>query len=305
MQALRTTDTSSTSLLGALCAFGAFSFWGVIPIYFKSLAQVPAFEVVAHRIVWSVILLAALLFFLGGWRKVGQALGNRRLLATLALSTLFVAVNWVVFIWAITNDRVLESSLGYFINPLVSVLLGVLFLKERMRFWQWGAVVLAVLGVAFQVVQLGQLPWVSLALAFSFGIYGLIRKVAMVDAIGGLFVETLIACPLALGFLVYLGLEGSGAMGRLGWEIDGLLALAGVFTALPLILFIQATKRLRLSSVGFFQYITPSGHFLLAVFIYNEPFTVVHMVTFGCIWLALGVYTVESSLHRGRVSVKR
>lgn len=298
----RKSDRSDTQVLGAFYALGAFSFWGVIPVYFKALAQVPAFEVVAHRILWSVILVAALLFILRRWRNVGPALRNRRLLATLALSGLFVAINWVVFIWAIGHGRILESSLGYFINPLVNILLGVVFLRERMRFWQWSAVVLAAVGVVFQVVQLGQFPWVSLALALSFGFYGLIRKVAPVDAFTGLFVETLIISPMAFGFLLYLGFEGSGTFGRQGVEMDGLLALAGVFTAVPLILFVQATKRLRLSTVGLLQYITPTGHLLLAVFIYGEPFTMVHKVTFGFIWLALAVYTVESFLRRRRAA---
>ena len=192
----------------------------------------------------------------------------------------------------------LETSLGYFINPLFSVVLGVAFLGERLRRWQWVAVLLAGSAVAILVIGGGRLPWVALFLAISFGVYSLIRKITPVDGFIGLFVETLMVGPLALAYLIYLDGEGAGTFIHGGWVMDILLVAAGVVTALPLALFVEAAKRLRLSTLGFFQYIGPTGHFLLAVFVFGEPFTVTHGVTFALIWLALAVYGIEASLHR-------
>jgi chloramphenicol-sensitive protein RarD len=292
------TSAPEGSLIGGFYALSAFLIWGGAPIYFKAVAEVPSLEILAHRIVWSAVLVALLLFVLRRWHAVRATLTNGRLLATLTVSSLLVSINWLIFIWAVTHNRILETSLGYFINPLVLIVLGVLFLRERLNPWQWCAVLLAAAGVGNLMAQYGQLPWVALTLAVTFGLYGLIRKVAMVDAFTGLFVETLIVCPLALGYLIYLGYEGSGVFTRLGWRLDLLLVFSGVVTASPLILFAQAARHLRLSTLGFFQYIAPSMSFLLAVFIYNEPFTLVHGVTFGCIWLALVIYTADTSLRR-------
>lgn len=294
----RPAKTSDTSIVGALYALAAFLIWGGVPIYFKAVARVPAIEILAHRVVWSVVFVTALLFFLRRWHAVRTALVDRRIFATLAFTAVLISGNWLIYIWAITHDRILETSLGYFINPLVSVVLGVMFLRERLNAWQWCAVLLASAGVANLMLGYGQLPWVALTLALSFGIYGLVRKVAMVDAFSGLFVETLILCPVALAYLAYLGVTGIGTFTATDWLFDGLLALSGVVTALPLILFTQAAKRLRLSTLGFFQYIAPSMSFVLAVFIYDEPFTRVHAATFACIWLALAIYTADTSLRR-------
>lgn len=302
MQAPDSKAAAEGSVAGGFYALGAFLIWGGVPVYFKAVAEVPSLEVLAHRIAWSVVLIALMLSGLRRWHAVKATLADARLLATLLVSSLLVSINWLIFIWAVAQSRVLETSLGYFINPLVSIVLGVLFLRERLNSWQWCAVLLALAGVGNLMVQYGQLPWVALTLAVSFGLYGLIRKVAMVDAFTGLFVETLIVCPLAVGYLVYLGYEGSGVFTRQGWGMDVLLAFSGVVTASPLILFAQAARRLRLSTLGFFQYLAPSMSFLLAVFIYNEPFTPAHGVTFGCIWLALIIYTADTSLRRRRPS---
>ncbi len=280
-------------MMGAAYALGAFLIWGGFPVFFKLLDQVPALEVLGHRIVWSMVFMGLLLLFLGRWRAVGETLANRRLVLTLGLSALMISTNWLVFIWAVNEGRVLETSLGYFISPLVSVVLGVVFLKESMRPWQWIAVFLAVIGVVILVAQAGQLPWVSLVLALSFAFYGLIRKVAKVDAFTGLFVETLIVAPLALVFLVYLVIDGSGSFTNLG--LDGLLILSGVITALPLILYVQGAKRLRLSAIGLIMYITPTSHFALAVFVYGEPFTTAHLICFAFIWTGLAIYTFDAS----------
>ncbi len=291
----------SPALTGVALATAAFVCWGLFPIYFKLVADVPAVEVLAHRVVWSLLFVAGLLTARRGWPAVLAVFPNRRLVATLTLSAVVISVNWGVFIWAIANDRILESSLGYYINPLVSVVLGVVVLGERLRPAQWGAVLLAAAGVAYQVIGLGAVPWIALTLAFSFGAYGLIRKVAAVDAYSGLFVETLILSPLALAYLGWLAVTGRGAFGAGNWELDGLIAVSGVVTALPLILFVGGAQRIRLSTLGLLQYIVPTGHFVLAVFVYEEPFTRGTLVTFGCIWAALVIYSFDTA----RREVKR
>jgi chloramphenicol-sensitive protein RarD len=284
-------------MIGVLCGAGAFVLWGIFPIYFKAVAAVPAPEVLAHRIVWSMVFVGGLITIRRRWPAVAAALANRRLLATLVLSASVVSINWVVYIWAVGEGRILGASLGYFINPLVSVVLGVVALGERLRTIQWAAVGLAVVAVGWQIVGFGTVPWVALTLAVSFGFYGLIRKVAKVDAFTGMFVETLVLSPLAVGYLVFVAVVGGGAFGRLGLQMDALLVAAGVITPLPLILFVAGAQRIRLSTVGLLQYIAPTGQFLLAVFLYDEPFTRDSLVTFALIWLALGLYTLDTLRH--------
>ena len=268
--------------------------WGFIPLYFKAVSHLPAFEILAHRIVWTVFFVGMLIIITGNLKNVHAVFANRKLLATLLLSSLLISLNWLVFIWAISHDMVLQSSLGYFINPLVNVALGLIFLKERLRLLQWVAVGLSVIGVGNLIIQHGTIPWVALTLAISFGLYGLVRKIAVVDAQTGLFVETTIILPPVLAYLIYIGIKGTGAFNPMDIQLTGLLMMAGLMTATPLVLFAIAAKRLLLSTIGFFQYIAPTGHFLLAVFLYNEPFTDAHKVTFGLIWLALAIYTVDT-----------
>lgn len=286
------------ALVGSLYALAAFSFWGLIPLYFKAVGHVPADQILAHRMIWSAVLLAGMIALLRRWPLVGTVLRDRRQILILIVTTLLMAGNWFTFIWAVEAGRVLEISLGYYINPLVSVLLGTVFLRERLTSWQAAAAALACLGVGVLAVEARGFPWVSLVLALSFGIYGLLRKVAPVRPIEGLFVETAMMTPFALAYLIYLDAQGSGVFLRLDLGTDGLLLLAGVATAAPLIWFTSAARRLRLSTVGFFQYIAPSGHFLLAVFLFGEPFTDTHMITFACIWSALAIYSVSSLRRR-------
>jgi len=297
----RAADASARAATGVACSVGAYALWGVFPVYFKAVAAVPALEVLAHRIVWSVLLVAGLLAVQRGWRLVARALADRRLLLTLAGSALVISLNWGVFIWAVADGRILECSLGYYINPLVSVVLGVAVLRERLRPVQWLAVAIAAIGVAIEVISFGTLPWVALTLAVSFALYGLIRKTAPVDPVSGLFIETLLLSPAALIFLAALAAQGEGAFLGEGWRIDVLLLLAGPITALPLLLFVAGAQRIRLTTVGLLQYIAPTGHFLLAVFVYREPFTPVHLATFAFIWLALAVYSL-SILHGRRTA---
>ncbi len=292
-------ENRSTARTGTVLATLAFLCWALFPLYFKLVDVVPAVEILAHRVVWTVLLVTGLLMVRRGWSAVWVVFAKRRLLATLALSAVVITINWGVFIWAIAHDRVLEASLGYYINPLVSVVLGVAVLRERLRPLQWAAVGLAAAGVAYQIIGLGAFPWVALTLAISFGFYGLIRKLAAVDAYSGLFVETLILSPLALVYLIWLAALGEGAFGRGNWQLDGLLALSGIITALPLILFVAGAQRIRLSTLGLLQYIVPTGQFILAVFVFGESLTSGTLVTFGCIWTALAVYSFGTA--RGEV----
>lgn len=287
-----------TALVGGLYAAATFSFWGLVPLYFKAVGHVPADQILAQRAIWSAVLLAGLLSLMQRWSNIQALFGDRKQAAILLATTLLMTLNWFTFIWAIEADRVLEVSLGYYINPLVNILLGVVFLRERHGRWQALAVLLAAFGVGNLALQAEGFPWVSLVLAVTFGFYGLLRKIAPVRPIEGLFVETMLMTPVALAYLVYLDIAGSGVFGR--WDIttDLLLVLSGVMTATPLIWFASAARRLRLSTVGFFQYIAPTGHFLLAVFVFGEAFTDAHVTTFACIWTALAIYSLSNLRRR-------
>jgi chloramphenicol-sensitive protein RarD len=280
-------------LKGGLYAAAAFGSWGVLPLYFHVLKHVPPLELLSHRIVWSVVLLAGLLTLAGRWRGVLAALRDPRTRLMLAGSTLFICANWLTFIWAVSAERVMEISLGYYINPLVNVVLGVLVLRERLSTAQGVAVALAAVGVANLAFQTAGLPWPSLVVALSFGFYGLIRKTTNVESIEGLFLETLLMGPFALAFLLWLGAAGTGSFTAAGPGQAALLMAAGVATSLPLIWFTSGARRISYIAVGFFQYLAPTGHFLLAVFAFGEPFSVEHAITFACIWTALAIFSVD------------
>ena len=282
------------TIIGAAAAISAFSLWGAFPIYFKLVSQVPAFEVLAHRVIWTVILLGVIILIKGNIDNVFMVFRNKKLLFTLMISSLLISTNWLVFIWAVAHDRLLEASLGYFTTPIVSIALGLFFLKEKLNCWQWFAVVLSILSVTNLIWSHGNFPWVAISVSITFGLYGLVRKIAKVDAFSGLFIETALVVLPMLAYLLFIGIKGTGAFGPAELKLTGLLMMAGVITATPLVLFALATKRLKLSTVGFFQYITPTGQFLLAVFLYNEPFLDKHMITFGIIWLALAIYSFHS-----------
>jgi chloramphenicol-sensitive protein RarD len=285
--------------IGALSAAGAFGLWGLTPLYFKALGSVPALEIIAHRVLWSVPLLALLLFFGGGWRRLAALRRSPRLIGTLALSATLVTGNWLVYVWAVNAGRVLETSLGYFIVPLVSVALGALVLGERLSGPQRAAVGLALAGVANQVLQLGALPWVSLTLALTFGLYGLLRKRLPLDSVSALMAEVLLATPAALIYLAWLVRHGETGFGRFGIATDLLLASAGVVTVVPLLLFSIGAHRLTLSTLGFLQYLAPSLMFLLGVFLYGEAFTASQLLTFGLIWAGLALYSLDLLRRRG------
>jgi len=286
---------------GVAFAGGAFLIWGITPVYWKLLKHVPALELLAHRIVWALVLVAAWMTLRRRWPDLLAAVRRPRTLAALLASTACIAVNWGLFIWAVNTDRVLSTSLGYYINPLVSVLLGLVVLRERLNRRQWLAVGLAAAAVAILTARVGHLPWISLALAFSFGFYGLLRKTVSADAVVGLTFEAAALTPLCLAFLGWRERLGVAAFGHQGLAVDLLLIAAGAVTAIPLLLFTLGARRLPLSTVGLLQYIAPTCTFLLAVFLYAEPFTPAHGVAFALIWAALAIYTLDLRSRLRRV----
>jgi chloramphenicol-sensitive protein RarD len=268
-----------------------------MPVYWKWLAAIPPHEILLHRVAGTA-LFAALLLTLGRrWRDVGEILRHRRRLLALLASALLIAANWGIFIWAVQHGQIVATSLGYYLNPLANVALGLLLLRERLTRLQLVAVAIASAGVAYFTVAAGGLPWISLALALSFALYGLIRKTVTAGSLAGLAVETALLAPAALVGIAWLEARGAGALGaseRLGAPVLAGLLGAGVVTALPLLWFASAARRLRLATVGLFQYIAPSLALACAVLLYGEPFTRAHAVAFGCIWLALALYSIES-----------
>lgn len=275
---------------GLAYGVAAYAGWGLIPIYFKLVAHIPAMSVLAHRILWSFGFFVALLLARPQWGEMRGVLRNRRTLAMLAASTILLAGNWGAFIYAVSKNAVLQTSLGYFIVPLVSVALAVIVLKERLRAWQSLSVALAVLGVAVITYGRGTLPWISMVMAVSWGGYSLVRKVAHVTPLVGVTIETAMLVPIAIAYLALVGTSSSA----FGPRDYGILALSGIVTGLPLLWFTAAARRLRLTTLGFLQYGAPIGQFLLAVFAYGEPFGTWNFVGFSFIWAALFVYTLDS-----------
>ena len=286
---------------GVMAALAAYIFWGLAPIYFKFIQAVPPLEIIAHRILWSIPLLAGFLLVRDGrafWTRVRLPF---RSVMTLLLSSVLLAINWLIFVWAISHDQILATSLGYFTGPLVNFLLGFLFLKERLTRVQMSGVLIAAAGTVYLTWFLGTPPWIALGLALSFGVYGLIRKKLDVGPMVGLLWEAILLVVPAILFIAWSQQQGSLAFASGSLRIDILLALSGLVTILPLIWFNVAARSLTLSALGFFQYLAPSMSFTIAVFLYQEPFTQGHAVAFGCIWFALAMVSTESLSRRRRM----
>ncbi|HGY9617564.1 EamA family transporter RarD [Vibrio harveyi] len=298
-----TPEEQQRSRQGVLLAIGAYTMWGIAPIYFKSIAEVSPLEILSHRVIWSFFLLAALLHFGRHWRSVRDIIKNKTKMMFLVSTAILVGANWLIFIWAVNSNHMLDASLGYYINPLINVLLGMVFLGERLRKLQWFAVVLAACGVLVQLIVFGSVPVVAIALAMSFGCYGLLRKKVSVEAQTGLFIETLVILPAAAIYLLFIASSPTSNMLDNPMQLNTLLIAAGVITTLPLLCFTGAATRLKLSTLGFFQYIGPSLMFLLAVLIYGEPFTSDKAITFAFIWGALVVFSFDG-LRNNRKSRK-
>jgi chloramphenicol-sensitive protein RarD len=287
----------SESISGAFYAGSAFLIWGLGPIYWKALAAVSPLEIIVHRVVWAFILLLAAIVVGKLWGEFISALKDLRILLTLLLTAVILAGNWLLYVWAINNNHILQGSLGYYINPLVNVVFGVLFLRERLRPAQVAAVLLAGLGVGYLTFSYGEFPWIALALASSFGIYGLLRKVAPVGAMVGLSVEIMLMTAPAAVYLIYLATNGSGSFLRGNIIIDLLLLGTSVLTVAPLTLFTAGARRINLSTLGFLQYMAPTIIFLLAVFYYHEPISTAQVRTFIMIWSALIIYSTDSVIY--------
>ena len=282
------------TVLGVVYAVLAFLIWGISPIYWKALRAVPALEIILHRMVWSFFFLVPLIIIMRRWQEFIDTLKNHRTLLILLFTALIIGGNWLLYIWAVNNDHLLQASLGYYINPLVNVVLGMVFLKERLRAPQILAVVLATAGVLYLSIYYGEFPWIALTLAVSFGLYGLIRKVAPVGSLVGLAVETLLLSIPALVYLFYLDSQGQGSIFRVSLKLDLLLMGCALVTAIPLLFFTLGARRLYLSTIGLLQYIAPSCMFILAVFLFHEPFSSAQVVTFIFIWTALAIYSADS-----------
>ncbi|MGN7997694.1 EamA family transporter RarD [Sphingomonas sp. 22176] len=295
------TQSQSADRAGLLLGINAYAMWGVLPLYLHLLQPVPALQVLSHRVLWSLLLLAVIVIALRKVKGIAAAARGRTLLLLLGSAAL-IGINWLVYIWAVQNAHVLDASLGYFINPLVNVALGMLVLGERLRRWQGVAIGLAALGVLLLTLHGGGALWIPLALALSFGGYGLLRKVAAIDALGGLAVETLLLGPAALAVLLWADHTGTAAFGS-STRIDLLLVAAGAVTATPLLLFAAAAKRLPYATMGLLQYIAPTLQFLEAVWLFGEPVLPVHLATFALIWSGCALYAWDS-LRAYRAAVR-
>lgn len=285
---------------GIISAICAYTMWGIAPLYFKLIDHINADEILVHRVVWSTLLLTLVVLFTKRSRYFIDTITQPKIVFRLTISATFLAVNWFMFIWAVNNDHLLDASLGYYINPLFSVALGVIFLGERLRPWQLFAVGLAFIGVIIQLFMMGSLPIISLALAATFGIYGLLRKQMPLDSFVGLLIESLMMLPIALIYwLVFLKTSTTNMLDNT-LSLNLLLICAGIVTTAPLLCFTAATKRMTLSALGFFQYIGPSIMFILATFYYQEPLYFAKMITFACIWTALAIFSFDSIKVRKR-----
>ncbi len=287
---------------GILFGAGAYLMWGVFPIYFKAIQNVPAMEIVFHRIAWSFVFTAVLISLKKNWEHIRPAVRSPKTLAVYLAAACLLAANWGVYVWAVNAGHVVEASLGYFINPLLSVALGVVLLREKLRLFQWIPIALAAAGVLYLTIQYGAPPWISLALATSFGLYGLVKKLSPLASLEGLTLETAILFLPALGYLIFVESQGTGSFGHIGLTGTILLAFTGVVTSLPLLLFASSARQIPLSLLGILQYIAPTCQFLLGVLLYREPFTQAQFVGFAAIWAALLMFTLESYLVSRRTT---
>lgn len=278
---------------GLWFAFGAYFIWGLFPIYWKLLKDVTALELIGHRIIWSFVMLGAVITFTAHWRRLREAGLNWRVIRIYSLAAVLIGANWLIYVWAVNAGFIVETSLGYFINPLLSVLLGVIIFREKLRPMQWIPVGLAALGVGYLTLVYGRPPWIALSLAFSFGFYGLVKKLAPLGSLYGLTLETGILFLPALGYLFFLEAQGSAAFLRTGLTADLLMIGSGLVTTVPLLLFASAAQRIPLSMIGIMQYIAPTLQFLIGVLVYKEPFSQAQFIGFAIVWVALVIFGLD------------
>ena len=288
----------SRTKVGFVTTLGAFLFWGVAVMYWKLLKQVPSLELLSHRVVWSLVFVVIILSLNHGWNEFRSQLSSSRKRIALVFSAVFLCFNWLTFVWAVNAGYIVECSLGYFINPLFNVILGYIFFRERLRPWQYVAILFALAAVLNLTFNYNRFPWIGIMLAFSFGMYGMIRKKLEIKSLSGLGAETLVLLPFALGYILYREISGAGAFLHLDWQTTVLLMIAGPVTAIPLLAFNHGVQRLRLTTVGLIQYVTPTGMFLLGVFFYHELFSLPQLISFSLIWLALVLFSLEGFLFQ-------
>lgn len=288
---------------GVLYVLGCYLAWGVLPIYWKAFSGIPGLETTSHRVVWSVVVAALLLTFQQSWQKLRPVIRQPRTLLTYVATAILIMANWLIYIYAINNNQIVESSLGYFITPLVNVLLGILFLRERPRLWQWSAIIMASIGVLYLTYSVGRLPWVALGLAGSWSFYALLKKTALLPGLEGLFLESsFLAIPLTI-YLVFLEQRGQGAFGHTDWPMTVLFLMAGVVTALPLLLFSIGAKQVPMTLLGLLQYVAPTIQFIIGIALYHEPFDHSQLIGFSFIWIALLLFILESAAEHRRLQI--
>ena len=294
MEGLKTSEKTKGFIYGLL----AFITWGFLPLYWKMLSQIPASETLAHRVLWSFILVTGIIVMLKKLGSLKQYLLDRKKLAIIAICSLLISINWFIFIWAVNSNQVIEVSMGYYILPLVSVFLGVVFLKEKITLWQCLAVSMALIGILIITVEYGRIPWIALVLAVTFGLYGLAKKLLKAEPLLGLALETAIITPIAIGYIIFIQLQGAGTLvlGEGTLTVTLLLIGAGVATAMPLLWFAESAKRIELSTIGFMEYIAPTITLLLGIFVFQENFSSTHFISFSFIWIAIAIYTVSKYL---------
>jgi len=288
------------STRGTISAITAFFLWGIFPIYWKALQHVSSTQILAHRVVWSLVFVLVLLSFQRRWNEAKSVISFYRNVCIFLVTSFLLGGNWLIYIWAVNSNQIVEASLGYFINPLVNICLGMVFLRERLYRSQFISVLLAFVGVLFLTLQYGRLPWIALTLALTFGTYGLLRKTAKAGSMVGLLFDTGFLAPIFLLYLLFLAAHGSGAFVSTNLKTDVLLIGAGVVTAVPLLLFAYGARRIQYSTVGFLQYIAPTGQLLVGVFLYREQFTRAHAIAFGLVWVALFLYSTSTFMTRKR-----
>lgn len=282
---------------GIFLGLGAYLIWGFMPIWLRQIKEVPALQILSHRIIWSLVLLAIFVLSSGQWEALRKAATTRRNLLIYLTAAFLLSANWLTYIYAVNSDHIVEASLGYFINPLVNVLFGIVLFRERLRTWQWVPIGIAGLGVAYLTFDYGRLPWIAITLALTFASYAVVKKAAPLGSLYGLTLETALLFVPALGYLAMVEMNGGGAFGHQGWIKSLLLAFAGVITAVPLLMFGEAARRIPLSMLGLLQYVAPSCQFLIGVLVYREPFTLSRLFGFAIIWVALILFWFEGYVH--------
>lgn len=287
--------SQKNSFIGVCYAIAAFTAWGFLPLYWKALEQVPAMEILAHRILWSFVFVLTAVLMYNRWKNFKEILLNKSNRLTILLSTLLISANWFIYIWAVNNEHVVDASLGYYINPLLTIFLAMVILKERLNFWQLISLVLALIGVLIITLKYAQIPWIALSLALTFAMYSLVKKLSNFDSVNGLALETITVVPISLIFIIFKQVDGTAAFGISSIYTTLLLIGAGVVTALPLLWFAQGARRVSLSTIGFIQYIAPSITLFLGVFLFKEPFTTLHVLSFVFIWCALTLYSLSQT----------